>query len=106
MIRRPPRSTLFPYTTLFRSIVRERPLQVLGEVERPPDPDAVAVVAPGVVPLRLGLARLGVVVSESRAEGKALDVGGDAEREPLAARPGVILPLGDRRVVVARVPRE
>src|SRR2546429_5269193 len=23
MIRRPPRSTLFPYTTLFRSIVRE-----------------------------------------------------------------------------------
>src|SRR5260370_15809840 len=25
MIRRPPRSTLFPYTTLFRSIVRARP---------------------------------------------------------------------------------
>src|SRR3712207_9194427 len=25
MIRRPPRSTLFPYTTLFRSIARERP---------------------------------------------------------------------------------
>src|SRR3712207_7082150 len=24
MIRRPPRSTLFPYTTLFRSIVRDR----------------------------------------------------------------------------------
>src|SRR5216683_4923699 len=24
MIRRPPRSTLFPYTTLFRSITRER----------------------------------------------------------------------------------
>src|SRR2546425_9262647 len=32
MIRRPPRSTLFPYTTLFRSLVAEhrenRPLQV------------------------------------------------------------------------------
>src|SRR2546430_11413262 len=26
MIRRPPRSTLFPYTTLFRSRVRARPL--------------------------------------------------------------------------------
>src|SRR3712207_7716695 len=26
MIRRPPRSTLFPYTTLFRSLVRARPL--------------------------------------------------------------------------------
>src|SRR3989442_7107013 len=42
MIRRPPRSTLFPYTTLFRSIknpvVRARPLiriAVIGEVTRP-----------------------------------------------------------------------
>src|SRR3712207_7164496 len=26
MIRRPPRSTLFPYTTLFRSITQRRPL--------------------------------------------------------------------------------
>src|SRR2546429_2531269 len=25
MIRRPPRSTLFPYTTLFRSLLREQP---------------------------------------------------------------------------------
>src|SRR2546428_10150367 len=31
MIRRPPRSTLFPYTTLFRSsLVRLFPLQLLG----------------------------------------------------------------------------
>src|SRR2546430_10953712 len=30
MIRRPPRSTLFPYTTLFRSILHAR----VGEVER------------------------------------------------------------------------
>src|SRR2546425_6761140 len=29
MIRRPPRSTLFPYTTLFRSFVRQRP-ELLG----------------------------------------------------------------------------
>src|SRR5256884_8348032 len=27
MIRRPPRSTLFPYTTLFRSVVAELPLE-------------------------------------------------------------------------------
>src|SRR2546422_7079874 len=26
MIRRPPRSTLFPYTTLFRSVIQARPL--------------------------------------------------------------------------------
>src|SRR2546429_9992065 len=39
MIRRPPRSTLFPYTTLFRSHVRvrDRLQQVAGA--RPPDPD-------------------------------------------------------------------
>src|SRR2546425_11197658 len=34
MIRRPPRSTLFPYTTLFRSDVSDRP-QYLGTVCRP-----------------------------------------------------------------------
>src|SRR5256885_3604929 len=33
MIRRPPRSTLFPYTTLFRSLVSERPAD-LGDPER------------------------------------------------------------------------
>src|SRR2546421_9998858 len=30
MIRRPPRSTLFPYTTLFRSVARQYLLQPLG----------------------------------------------------------------------------
>src|SRR3712207_7462787 len=35
MIRRPPRSTLFPYTTLFRSdVVQRRFLQVLRAVEQ------------------------------------------------------------------------
>src|SRR2546430_9000278 len=28
MIRRPPRSTLFPYTTLFRSLARQRMLEL------------------------------------------------------------------------------
>src|SRR3712207_8758212 len=32
MIRRPPRSTLFPYTTLFRS--REKPVEGLTRLER------------------------------------------------------------------------
>src|SRR3712207_9286052 len=41
MIRRPPRSTLFPYTTLFRSLVRgdparqEREAALLGELDHP-----------------------------------------------------------------------
>src|SRR3712207_8879965 len=35
MIRRPPRSTLFPYTTLFRSIERLRRYAELDELEVP-----------------------------------------------------------------------
>src|SRR3712207_9428663 len=31
MIRRPPRSTLFPYTTLFRSPLREPDITVVGQ---------------------------------------------------------------------------
>src|SRR5688572_31228662 len=36
MIRRPPRSTLFPYTTLFRSSVEEAQARVLAEVSTGP----------------------------------------------------------------------
>src|SRR3989449_8239199 len=42
MIRRPPRSTLFPYTTLFRSPVREHVLNLV---------DAAGVALPGVAHL-------------------------------------------------------
>src|SRR5688572_32743323 len=35
MIRRPPRSTLFPYTTLFRSWPRTPPQQAFGASRRP-----------------------------------------------------------------------
>src|SRR2546428_11961666 len=34
MIRRPPRSTLFPYTTLFRSLSRQRSRQQPGVLQR------------------------------------------------------------------------
>src|SRR2546430_4054086 len=40
MIRRPPRSTLFPYTTLFRSI-RVRPLISIGG--NPPEPGPLGI---------------------------------------------------------------
>src|SRR3712207_8469181 len=43
MIRRPPRSTLFPYTTLFRSPVAEIQVAVTGMVKRP----AIYEVKPG-----------------------------------------------------------
>src|SRR2546429_6512147 len=35
MIRRPPRSTLFPYTTLFRSVTQPAPLTVQNGVAKP-----------------------------------------------------------------------
>src|SRR2546426_8457562 len=35
MIRRPPRSTLFPYTTLFRSVSKEHHLPARREVDLP-----------------------------------------------------------------------
>src|SRR3712207_7159481 len=39
MIRRPPRSTLFPYTTLFRSILLQRtPQQTPGQLREPLPP--------------------------------------------------------------------
>src|SRR3712207_8322205 len=31
MIRRPPRSTLFPYTTLFRSVLRKREARIMHD---------------------------------------------------------------------------
>src|SRR5256885_10881128 len=60
MIRRPPRSTLFPYTTLFRSglelvdlVIGASPFGLLGEPLDPLDEDAAV---PGAIEDR-GLAR-------------------------------------------------
>src|SRR3712207_8997525 len=81
MIRRPPRSTLFPYTTLFRS----RRRRDVGE-RRLLEPEAlvrlVCVAAPEDLPLRLavgrerhvrvdGHARPGVAVSERLGDRKS-----------------------------------
>src|SRR5438309_6943548 len=50
MIRRPPRSTLFPYTTLFRSC--RRPIDLLGRVGRRLVTGAVALRRDGLPVLR------------------------------------------------------
>src|SRR5258705_1364046 len=42
MIRRPPRSTLFPYTTLFRSTVDPRVVMQVGECNFEPDAVLIA----------------------------------------------------------------
>src|SRR3989441_11356062 len=49
MIRRPPRSTLFPYTTLFRSLLRapRRPGDLRSRPERPGRPARPGPIGPG-----------------------------------------------------------
>src|SRR5687768_18251276 len=59
MIRRPPRSTLFPYTTLFRSGPRDESAQVLLARGRDGDPGPVGLDAPARRP---GLGDRGVEV--------------------------------------------
>src|SRR5690349_23388211 len=44
MIRRPPRSTLFPYTTLFRSL-QMAAVQMLGQIDGPAASTALATMA-------------------------------------------------------------
>src|SRR2546427_7166189 len=53
MIRRPPRSTLFPYTTLFRSMVDRGAAVRLhrDQLSRPPDPERPRSPSEGGVPL-------------------------------------------------------
>src|SRR5256885_4052903 len=56
MIRRPPRSTLFPYTTLFRSVsLRDKNTQSLRETPRlPPIPPPARAPKPWSAPPRRG----------------------------------------------------
>src|SRR2546429_3501949 len=42
MIRRPPRSTLFPYTTLFRSTTVSLPVCTSRDMRRPPHQEGIA----------------------------------------------------------------
>src|SRR5256884_9903688 len=69
MIRRPPRSTLFPYTTLFRSPLLNHLLQL-----RPGDPTAHAMLA--VLEYRQGLC--GAAVPHFEKAGQLLDTQSDA----------------------------
>src|SRR6266498_4341487 len=100
MIRRPPRSTLFPYTTLFRSPAEQR--------EPPPVDHARPEVAPDLVgaePVTLGADRLEplqhggrewIVGREERREDGAQDDGdedddhGDRDLVLAQARPDVL----------------
>ena len=81
-------------------------LELVQQVEQAPDADPIAVVAPGIIAVRLRLAGLRRVVAEARAEGEPLDVGGDGEREPPALGPCVVAPRRQGRIVIAVVLRQ
>src|SRR5438105_12561634 len=53
MLRRPPRSTLFPYTTLFRSSLNASTFSALGKDVAVPDYDRNSI-SPGIVHLGIG----------------------------------------------------
>src|SRR3712207_7890503 len=54
MIRRPPRSTLFPYTTLFRSQVLDRPTYDRHQIREPPAQGCLPLWVSYVVPCDTG----------------------------------------------------
>src|SRR2546430_17014814 len=100
MIRRPPRSTLFPYTTLFRSVLDERRLDLpvaeaqAGRVEAPqvlaravkkrPDQEAVPLLTQEALRL-LGLHPL---LPESRAARRPGEPGERRHHRDAVRRPG------------------
>src|SRR5882762_2999920 len=87
-------------------IVRGGQLELVEQLEQAPYADAIAVVAPRVIAVRLGLAGLGRIVPEAGAIGEPLDIAGEQAREPLAAGPAVVLALRQRHEVIAAVLRQ
>src|SRR2546427_2279889 len=67
MIRRPPRSTLFPYTTLFRSV----PVTADMEAGYGPTPEAAAETARGVI----AAGAVGLNLEDGTNDGRLVDVG-------------------------------
>src|SRR6266702_8493803 len=76
MIRRPPRSTLFPYTTLFRSRLHPPGVGVpSGPVARPVDVAALDGVVDGELVLVLAAERM--VLADQPPAGPGVQVGGE-----------------------------
>src|SRR5215469_8356775 len=65
-----------------------------------PEPDAIAVVAPCVVPLALRCCCASRVAAQPSAEGEIFDIVVERDRKPRAARPLILWPLMDRDVVI------
>src|SRR3989442_7486926 len=74
MIRRPPRSTLFPYTTLFRSVMRLRlPQAVTQASQERPSPRSICAVRVISIPRLLSRPRFEITLTAQmlRGEGRS-----------------------------------
>src|SRR2546425_5191549 len=109
MIRRPPRSTLFPYTTLFRS--PDAYLDVVPELDAELTQDAPRV-EHGARPVRRRLVPDGRqpqdrprVAGAERADDEVVDLRRVFERHHVLALPAHVAELGDRSGGVGEEPR-
>src|SRR3712207_9431570 len=85
MIRRPPRSTLFPYTTLFRSArVPERLLFLVAAI-------ALLVMTPTFIAVGAAFLVAGVLVHLlTRRRNRAHDAGGDRDAAPTTGQEAAV----------------
>src|SRR2546426_12529048 len=97
MIRRPPRSTLFPYTTLFRSDLTE--VGVDGGIERKVRGDAVLQVEPRAAEEAVA------VVKGIPGSGAVVRAAADAVRQQLQPSRGGDVAQADQVAEARRVPR-
>src|SRR5256885_11425012 len=74
MIRRPPRSTLFPYTTLFRSIQRVLAQAPTASMTRMNSGEVVELFEGGWLELGEGLSPVRVIVARHAAPPKGKDI--------------------------------
>src|SRR2546430_16827499 len=104
MIRRPPRSTLFPYTTLFRSGPHQEPLVLRGRGDGAPQLVEMGLPQPRVALLRPFLVRDGPLRHArdlGRPPATLVPIGRLLARppapdavQPFAKRPPVVEPAG------------
>src|SRR5258707_5132422 len=109
MIRRPPRSTLFPYTTLFRSMLRDliphleqtaKCILFTGPVVNIPtelEKDVVLLPFSLPTPTQLGAVLDKIITDTETASGQTIKV---TEREAVV-QPSKPLPLAKRKIATA-----
>src|SRR3712207_9517583 len=102
MIRRPPRSTLFPYATLFRSVEEDLPALLRGHVQGEVALVAVHLVeVAGLIPVLLARLLARIVAGARRRLGRQLDL--DHLRAEVGRSEDDTTELQSRQYIVCRL---